>query len=172
MPSRTRIDAWERQNDESEKAYEAFVIYRELGAERSTTKVSERLGKSLALIQRWCRTHKWVDRCRAYDNHLDEKARAEALAKYRKMNARHINTAMHLQEVALEALMALDPKDLHPKYIIQYIKEAAAIEKAARADEAGIKAGSSTAGGGDEGGGTRSLADEIIEAYGRRRAEE
>ena len=50
MPNRTRDDLWERQKGESAQAYEAFVLYRDLGAERSHVKVAQQLGKSLSLI--------------------------------------------------------------------------------------------------------------------------
>lgn len=40
---------WERQPGETEKAYEAFVAYRDLGAQRSVSAVSEKLSKSRQL---------------------------------------------------------------------------------------------------------------------------
>jgi len=43
---------WFRQKGESRKAYEAFAVYRDLGAARSQAKVAEQLGKSLELMKR------------------------------------------------------------------------------------------------------------------------
>ena len=43
---------WERQKGESEKAYEAFAAYRDMGPERSITKVSQSLNKTRTLIGR------------------------------------------------------------------------------------------------------------------------
>lgn len=90
MPNRTKDDLWERQPGESAQAYEAFAIYRDMGSNRSLRVVAEQLSKSDTLIKRWSREKKWGERCRAYDNHLDDVARQEALRKYKKMRTRHI----------------------------------------------------------------------------------
>ncbi|MFI8294042.1 hypothetical protein ACIGBL_33390 [Streptomyces sp. NPDC085614] len=62
---------WTRRDDESSRAYEAFREYMRL---RSTPKVAESLGRTMALIGRWCTAHDWVARTLAYDQHM---ARAE-----------------------------------------------------------------------------------------------
>lgn len=79
MPNRTKDDLWERQPGESAQAYEAFAIYRDMGSNRSLRVVAEQLSKSDTLIKRWSREKKWGERCRAYDNHLDDVARQEEL---------------------------------------------------------------------------------------------
>lgn len=171
MPNRTRDELWERQKSESEQAYEAFVIYRDLGTERSTAKVAQQLGKSLALIQRWCRRWEWVERCRAWDNAKDAEARRAALQKYKDMNARHIKIALQLQQKALKAMEELPDEALSAKDIMTFIDKAIAIEKMTRQDDAGIAPGGKQ--DGTPGGAGRSLADEIIEAYeARKRGEE
>ena len=48
---------WFRLKGESRKAYEAFAVYRDLGAARSQAKAAERLGKSLELMKRWSAKH-------------------------------------------------------------------------------------------------------------------
>jgi hypothetical protein len=77
---------WVRRDTESHQAYEAFRAYM---TSRSTTKVAEELGKSLALMTRWCHTHDWVERVRAYDQHA-ETARSDGmehvLAEFRDGN--------------------------------------------------------------------------------------
>ena len=104
MPNRTKDDLWERQPGESAQAYEAFAIYRDMGSNRSLRVVAEQLSKSDTLIKRWSREKKWGERCRAYDNHLDDVARQEALRKYKKMRTRHIGIALQLQEKALSLI--------------------------------------------------------------------
>ena len=61
---------WERQKGESEKAFEAFVTYRDMGEKRTLTAVAEKLQKSGTLIRRWKSTWDWAERVRAYDNEL------------------------------------------------------------------------------------------------------
>lgn len=166
MPNRTTESVWERQKNESQQAYEAFVAYRDLGAERSTAKVAQRLGKSKALIQRWCSRYDWVERARAYDNFIDDGVRREALKKYKDMNARHIKLALQLQQKALKAMEELPDDALSPKDIVQFIDKAIAIEKMTRKEEAGVNdAGKATPGPPGTGG----LADLIAEAYKRRK---
>ena len=42
--------AWERQEGETSRAYEAFSAYRDLGSARSLAKVGQLLGKSTGLM--------------------------------------------------------------------------------------------------------------------------
>jgi hypothetical protein len=64
------MNIWEQQKKESAKAYEAFKTYLELGASRSLEMVSQKLGKSKTICDRWSRTHQWVKRALAYDQHI------------------------------------------------------------------------------------------------------
>lgn len=57
----------EQQPGESAKAYEAARLYFEFGAERSTSAVARKLGKSKSLIERWCSRWSWVERAAAWD---------------------------------------------------------------------------------------------------------
>ena len=70
MPNKRTERPWERQKGESAQAFEAFFLYLEMGADRSIRAVSQELGKSKTLIDRWSRTHNWVERCRAWDNQI------------------------------------------------------------------------------------------------------
>jgi len=58
---------WERRDNESNPAYEAFRAYMRI---RSTPKVGVELGKSTVLITRWSAEHDWVARVTAYDSYL------------------------------------------------------------------------------------------------------
>ena len=70
---------WERQDGESGKAYEAFGVYRDMGATRTVSAVARQLRKSRALIDRWKRQWHWAERARAYDRELERAAHEEAL---------------------------------------------------------------------------------------------
>ena len=128
MPKR-KINPWDRQEGESEKAYEAFVIYRDMGSERSQTAVSKELSKSRHLIGRWSSRWNWQDRVFAYDNELQKEAKAEAVKELKDMTKRHIGIAITLQKKALEALKELDTKDMTPRDIREYIKMATDLER-------------------------------------------
>ncbi|MYZ35856.1 MULTISPECIES: hypothetical protein [unclassified Streptomyces] len=65
------VDPWMRQDGETDPAYQAFAAYRDLGsADRTLGEAARGVGKSLGLIKRWSFTHNWVERARAFDQHL------------------------------------------------------------------------------------------------------
>ncbi len=73
--------AWERQEAESSRAYEAFSLYRDMGSGRSLAKVGQSLGKSVKLMERWSVEHSWVDRVEALEAR-DEMLRREAVEEH------------------------------------------------------------------------------------------
>lgn len=70
---------WERLETDTDKSFEAFCIYRDMGANRSLRKVCEKVyGKStvnLRYIEEWSTTHNWQERVSAYDAYTAEKRR-------------------------------------------------------------------------------------------------
>lgn len=128
MPKWTE-NPWERQSGESEKAFEAFVIFRDLGEKRTFTAVAEELQKSYTLIRRWKERWGWEERARAYDNDLEREARAKAVKERKDMTTRHIGIAIQLQRKALDALKRLNVNDMSPKDIKEYIKMATDLER-------------------------------------------
>lgn len=154
---------WERQKGESEKAYEAFAAYRDMGPERTVAAVVERLQKSRSLLDRWKERWDWKERVRAYDNELEKEARAKAVKDRKAMTKRHISIAMQLQKKALEALEDLSVEDMSPKDIKEYIKMATDLERLNRTlEEESQKVGEA---------GPTQLADTIIAAYRKRKEE-
>lgn len=151
---------WERQKGESGKAYEAFAAYRDMGPERSITKVSQSLNKTRALIGRWSSQWNWTERARAYDNELEKEARAKAVKDRKAMTDRHIGIAMQLQKKALEALGSLSVEDMSPKVIKEYIKMATDLERLNRTLEEESSKGGDNA--------PTQLADTIISVYKKR----
>lgn len=153
---------WERQKGESEKAFEAFAVYRDMGEKRTLTAVAEKLQKSGTLIRRWKDRWDWVERVRAYDNGLEKEARAKAVKDRKDMTDRHIKIAMQLQKKALEALNSLDVEAMSPKDIKEYIKMATDLERLNRTLEEESSKGGET---------STSLADAVIAAYQKRKEE-
>lgn len=73
------MDPWERRDDETPMAYQAFKEYLDQGADRSTAHVARALGKSKTIMDRWSSRHEWVARSRAWDS-IPSKAVASAYA--------------------------------------------------------------------------------------------
>lgn len=61
---------WTRRDGETSEAYEAFRIYLGMGTKRSAGAVGEALGKSAALMERWCTAHDWRARVLAHDQYM------------------------------------------------------------------------------------------------------
>lgn len=73
-----------------------------------------------------------MDRAAAYDADVQRKARAAALKKSRRMNDRHVNIALQMQEKALKTLEATDPEEIDPKNLIAMLREATTLERKSR----------------------------------------
>ena len=124
---------WERQDGESGKAYEAFSVYRDMGAGRTVSGAARQLRKSRTLIDRWKRQWNWAERVRAYDRELERAAHEEAVKAVREMSRRHIGIAVRMQSVAVEALGRIDKKKMRPKDVVALIHEGAKLERDSRA---------------------------------------
>jgi hypothetical protein len=64
------VRIFDRERDESSKAFEAWSIYRELGAQRSLKKTAELYygtAANVRQLQRWSSRYNWVARARASD---------------------------------------------------------------------------------------------------------
>lgn len=164
MSKRSDTNPWERQEGESAKAYEAFMVYLKLGDERSQQAVGKELAKSRQLISRWSATYRWVERAAAYDADIQRKAHAAAVRKQKKMAERHISIALQLQEKALAALADMKPGDIDPRVLVTMLREATKLERENRVEivrESDPERGSAES--------TSTLADVISEASERRR---
>ena len=78
---------WERQEGETEAAFRAFCIYRDMGIgkramrlvprtteEKNDDQVTNRKQPD-RIVAKWSTAHNWRKRCEAYDNYLEKKAR-------------------------------------------------------------------------------------------------
>lgn len=157
---------WEQQPGESGPAFEAFSIYRDLGPGRTVSAVVEKLRKSDSLLRRWKAKWDWRSRAVAYDASIAEQARRKAIKDHKDMETRHIGLALQLQKKAVEALNLLDPEQMSPKDIKEFVKMATELERLNRAFEEQRTAEAQEAG--TSGG----LADAIMAAYNRRREDD
>lgn len=62
---------WERQAFDTNTSFEAFRVYRDMGASRSLEKLSQTLGKTKANYEQMSTKNRWQERVSAYDTHLD-----------------------------------------------------------------------------------------------------
>jgi hypothetical protein len=69
---------WDRQPEETAKAFNAFTVYRDLGSLRSIRQAAKALSRSSSLLNDWSRKYGWVVRADAYDAAI----RAQQAAAY------------------------------------------------------------------------------------------
>jgi hypothetical protein len=103
---------YDRLPDETGKAYNAFVAYRNQGVNRTQEKTLEILGKSagyVRVLQEWSSAYRWVQRAAAWDDHVEAAARkgveGEAIERKARMIRRHADQGKALQHKGLEHLL-------------------------------------------------------------------
>ena len=128
MPNK-REQPWDRQKGESARAFEAFLVYLQMGPERSVRAVAQKLSKSYTLAGRWSSTYHWVERCRAWDNYLQQEAKKAAAAVVRNMNRRHAQMAAAIQGTAMQALQERGADMVNPNNFAAIVKLAAELER-------------------------------------------
>jgi len=105
------MHSWERETGETQRAYEAFKIYRDLGPRRSLRRAAELVyGEgtgSVRRIEKWSRAHDWVARAQAYDDY-HEMIRREAIESYERSQGTDFGyRCAKLQEEVLSGKEAL-----------------------------------------------------------------
>ena len=126
---------WERQENESNKAFQAFCIFRDLGAGRTLAAVAEKLRKSYDLIRRWSKNYFWQNRADAWDKMISEKAAKKAAEEYSKMLEVQINLGKMLQAKAAKAIQNIDFENVSIKSlpsVVNAINIGVEIERTAR----------------------------------------
>jgi hypothetical protein len=128
---------WERLPGESDKAFAAFIAYRDTAEkDRSIPKCVAAYygGESSAKVrqwQRWSSDFRWQERVQAWTDEQDRVATAARLREIEAMNARHASEARALQQKALTRLQTLQPSELSPGLLLRYLLDAARLERSA-----------------------------------------
>ena len=82
---------YDRQNSDTDKSWLAFCKYRDMGGDRSLEKLLQKYPKStpssyVRILKLWSAKHKWVERCRAFDN--EELQRESVLLQQKRLERR------------------------------------------------------------------------------------
>ena len=157
-----RLEAWEQQEGETAKAYEAFCAYRDMGprravdeAYRETAEKRQKNGSEKAPRHwwEWAADNDWKRRAEAYDAHLEltarkgrEEAHTAEIVAYRE---RCRKAAIQTGEMALAVLMkagqrlkTLEPEQIEPHVLPAYLRAAASVMEAslnAEAEAVGVR---------------------------------
>lgn len=105
---------WEKQPEETPKAYQAFCVYRDMGTGRTVDGAYQRrtMGAREAhqekradgTWKRWSSQHRWVERANAYDQYLDsERLKAIAVADSDQARQEYLQQLERFRSVHLRA---------------------------------------------------------------------
>jgi hypothetical protein len=83
------LDLWERQPDESEEAWHAFVLFRDNVEGRTISGVARTVGCARNVVDGFSRVWQWRRRVDAYDRMLDEQRVLAQRKAFRDMGRRH-----------------------------------------------------------------------------------
>ena len=119
---------WNRINQETDPAYQAFTTYRDMSYKRSLAKVGQTLGKSKTLIDRWSACYLWRFRVEEWDQdqetvkavalntsivEMAERQAAQAVTAVDGLMLPHLALAQALGDADLVDMFAgKDPDDL------------------------------------------------------------
>lgn len=135
---------WDRRPDETDKAWIAFVAYRDLGAgKRTIAKATEALGRPTGYarsLEAWSGQHAWRERAAAYDGWVDRRTVQPAVARERaEMAERHLKLGRALQGRAAQGLAAIKPDKLKPAEVAALAKSGVDIERVAAGEPTEIQ---------------------------------
>jgi len=101
---------WDRKDEESFRAFAAFVAYRDMGVKRSIRGLARTLECHDAQLAKWSTIHLWQKRCTAWDDYLDRQSQNIQIDQCRVMKERQIALGLELQDLAGIGARALKEK--------------------------------------------------------------
>jgi len=119
---------WDKRGKQTEKSFEAYLIYRNMYLQRSLAKVAKQLGKSVKLIERWNQKYNWHEKVKGYDEYVAEKERKELEKTRFKRKAEIINETKFMQKRGLERLKEIKLNDLKPADAIRLVDRGISLE--------------------------------------------
>lgn len=128
------VKPWEKQEHETSKAFNAFCLYRDMGADRSQSRLVEEYGQSMTTVNKWSSKFDWVKRCEAWDVEQDRVAREAQLKEISDMRKRHISVANAMLSKAAQALEFIPEDEIKPSDVVKMVEVAAKLERLSRGD--------------------------------------
>ena len=133
---------YERRKNEGDKPWEAFVLYRDMGLDRSHDRVASECSKNVSLISRWSRDHEWRKRVLAYDMAADRRKRIGDLKGIEDMRRRQTRLALLAQDLVHVELSKLvkgakkhaDAATVDPGLVAKLLEASTKLERVVRGE--------------------------------------
>lgn len=124
---------WEILDTETSANYEAFKTYRDMSPmDRNIPDVAKIFGVNPPTLHQLSSLFNWAARASAWDYHI-ESARLELTEQYQlDMFKRHAEVCVMLVEKVKQRVEKLQPKELKPRDVAQWIDVATKIERISR----------------------------------------
>lgn len=97
MQPEEKVISYDRLEDETPKAWEAFQVFIELGDGRSKNQVGNRLGKSWTLIDRWAKKYHWEERIALWNRKVNGTVIRQRLLDKQAAKLRQLRIASKMQ---------------------------------------------------------------------------
>lgn len=126
---------WERVPTDTDRSFEAFEAYRTMGIGRSLSKAALHISKSIQLLERWSKQHKWYERVQAFDRYEARTVNERVLLGTAEMRQRMVNQALGMQARAQSRILKMTDDDiaqLRPSEVIALMRVASDMERKAR----------------------------------------
>lgn len=101
------MNSWDKQDDETVRAYEAFTLYLK-SPDRNLRKIADNLQKHPTLIRSWASKYSWAERATAFDSSLLEDVRQKIKREWTEVYMRRWQGNALLEKKSLDALLAKD----------------------------------------------------------------
>ena len=111
MDDYEEIKPWERQPGESEKCFNYFKTYKDMGTDRTRAKLAVLVGKSKPTMETIAKKWHWIERINAYNDHIEKISLATIEKEIKEMVKRH---AVHAQ--SLETAIMIPVNKFMKKY--------------------------------------------------------
>lgn len=119
--------SFEQLPGETPKAYAAFRVYRNMGADRSIVKAGRKLGKNRVTLEDWSVKYQWQERVASYDaaqavkeQAAIDKAQADEAAKWARRQSKHREDSFQLGQLMIRKARSIlngkkrfDPAQAH-----------------------------------------------------------
>lgn len=115
--------------DETNKAFEYFQTYLQLGIDRSYRKVAETYGISQTAVNKFADRYFWTERVRLYNSHMAQIYRKEMEEEARKANKRHVKQAKMILDKAVRKIRVIKPEKLTPDQALKYLELSVRMER-------------------------------------------
>lgn len=111
------MNTWDRLEGETSLAYEWFCRYRDMGPDRSMTKVVQSCNKGATYkgqLAKWSLKFDWVSRVMAYDQYMEGQKRLNFEDEQMKAIREQVQLSNQVMEVLLRHLVLIDGMRISP----------------------------------------------------------